>query len=293
MVPILGKPIVERVMEDFLANGVDDFILVVSTRDRHVTRYFRHESELEADVRFVYQPERLGMANALQCAAPLITDDFFLSACDNLISATHVGRMIEAWLAEPRPNAVLTLMPIEPERLGSVGIVETDGPWVTRIVEKPSPEEATSNISSLPLYFFSQCILGYLPEVPISPRGEYELQDAIQMLIERDGSVRGVTSLQRLTLTSPSDLLEINRHYLISDDDQPQLAPSRVGPNTQLVTPLRIEHGTVIGRDCRIGPDAYIERDCTIGDGVVIRNAVILRESSIPAGAVVENKVMS
>ncbi len=91
MVPILGKPIVERVMEDFFANGIDDFILVVSTRDRHITRYFRHESKLEADVRFVYQPERLGMANALQCAAQLITDDFFLSACDNLISAVACG----------------------------------------------------------------------------------------------------------------------------------------------------------------------------------------------------------
>jgi NDP-sugar pyrophosphorylase family protein len=204
-----------------------------------------------------------------------------------------VGQMMEAWRSEPRPNAVLTLMPVEPERLGNVGIVETDGPWVTRIVEKPSPEEAPSSISSLPLYCFSKRILGYLAQVPVSPRGEYELQDAIQMLIEHDGSVRGVTSHHRLTLTSPTDLLAINRHYLISGDDQPQLAPSRVGPNTRLVTPLRIERGTVIGRDCCIGPDAYIERDCTIGDGVVIRNAVVLRESSVADGALIENQVKS
>jgi bifunctional UDP-N-acetylglucosamine pyrophosphorylase/glucosamine-1-phosphate N-acetyltransferase len=293
MVPILGKPIVERVMEDFQANGIDDFILVVSTRDRHITRYFRHESQLDADVRFVYQPKRLGMANALQWAAQLITGDFFLSACDNLISSDYVSRMLEAWHSEPRPNAVLTLMPVEPERLGSVGIVEMNGHWVTRIIEKPSPEEAPSDISSLPLYCFSKRILDLLDQVPLSPRGEYELQDAIQMLIEREGNVRGEITDQRLTLTSPTDLLAINRHYLISDDDQPQLAPSRVGPNTQLVTPLRIEHGTAIGRDCRIGPDAYIERDCTIGDGVVIRNAVVLRESDVPAGAVIENQVIS
>jgi glucose-1-phosphate thymidylyltransferase len=54
MVPVLGKPIVERVMEHLLANGVQDFVLVVSTRDRHITRYFRRESKIEADVRFVY-----------------------------------------------------------------------------------------------------------------------------------------------------------------------------------------------------------------------------------------------
>jgi len=293
MVPILGKPIVERVMEDLAVNGVDDFILVVSPDDRYITRYFRRESELDADVRFVYQPERLGMANALECAGPLITDDFILSACDNLLSSAHVGRMIEAWHGSPRPNAVLTLMPVEAERLGSVGIVEIDGPWITRIVEKPRPEEAPSNISSLPLYCFSPRILEYLPQVPLSPRGEYELQDAIQMLIERDGRVYGVVVDHRLTLTSPADLLALNRHYLFNGDNRPQLAPYTVGPNTQLITPLRIEEGTTIGANCTIGPDVYIERDCRIGEGVTIRNAVILRESVVPDGETIEDWVVS
>ncbi len=293
MVPILGKPIVERVMEDLVANGVDDFILVVSPDDRHITRYFHRESEIEMDVRFVYQPERLGMANALLCAAPLITGDFILSACDNLISAEHVGRMLALKESSLRPNAVLTLMPVEPDRLGSVGIVEMDGPWVIRIVEKPSPDEAPSDISSLPLYCFSPRILEYLPLVPRSPRGEYELQDAIQMLIERDGRVAGVTVEQRLTLTSPADLLALNRHYLFNGDDRPQLAPHTVAPNTRLITPLRIESGTVIGANCTIGPNVYIERDCCIGDNVTIRNAVVLRESIIPDGATIEDEVVS
>ncbi len=293
MLPILGRPIVERVMEDLAANGVDDFILVVSPNDRHITRYFGRESEIEADVRFTYQPERLGMANALLCAAPLITGDFILSACDNLISAKHVGRMMEIWQTPPHSNAVLTLMPAEPGRLGSVGIVEMDGPWVTRIVEKPPPAEAPSNISSLPLYCFSPRILDYLPEVCLSPRGEYELQDAIQMVIERDGHVRGVAVERRLTLTSPADLLALNRHYLISGDNRPQLAPYPVGPDTQLITPLRIESGTVIGANCIIGPNVYIERGCCVGNNVTMRNAVILRESVVPDGATIEDQVVS
>lgn len=293
MVPILGKPIVERVMEHLLANGIDDFVLVISPDDRHISRYFRHESGIAADVRFVYQPRRLGMANALQCAAPLVEDDFVLSACDNLISAEYVGRMIDAYRAEPAPNAVLTLLPVEPERRGAVGIVQMDGPWVTRIVEKPRPEEAPSDISSLPLYCFSRGILGYLDQVRPSPRGEYELQDAIQMLIEDEGRVRGLMAPRRLTLTSPADLLALNRHYLLNGNDKPQLAPYTVGPNTRLVTPLRIEAGTVIGGGCTIGPNVYIERDCRIGDGVTLRDAVMLRESNVADGAVIENQVVS
>ncbi len=293
MVPILGKPLVERVMEDLYVNGVDDFILVVSPDDRDITRYFRFDSTLEADVRFVYQVKRLGMADALKQAAPLIEGDFVLSACDNLTSAGYVRQMLKAWNSEPRPNAVLTLMPVPRDRVSSTGIVELDGEWVTRIVEKPRPEDAPSNVSSLPLYCFSRTILDYLPEIEPSPRGEYELQDAIQMLIERQGRVRGVFVERRLTVTGPADLLNINRHYLISGGDRPQLEPQTVGPNTRLITPLRIESGVIVGADCTIGPNVYIERDCKIGTGSYIRDAVILRGVEIPAGARVVDQVVS
>jgi NDP-sugar pyrophosphorylase family protein len=293
MLPILGKPMVERVMEDLTANGLNDFILVVSPDDRYITRYFRNESQVDADIRFIYQPERLGMADALLRAAPLIEGDFILSACDNLISAGHVGEMLRRWNIEPRPNAVLTLMPVEQEAVSSTGIVELRDDWIVHIVEKPHPEAAPSNVSSLPLYCFTTRILDYLGEVPRSARGEYELQDAIQMLIDRDGRVCGVFTSIRLTLTSPADLLAINHHYLIAGDGRPQLAPLAVGPGTHLVTPLHIESGTVIGAGCTIGPDVYIERDCRIGDGVTIQHAVLLRQSVIADGLQVLDQVVS
>ncbi len=293
MLPILGRPIVARVMEDLWTNGVGDFILVVSPEDREMVRYFQREADLDADVRFVYQTERLGMADALRQAVPLIEDDFILSACDNLVSAEHVRRMVAAWRSEPRPNAVLTLMPVEPERLGNVGIVERDGRWITRIVEKPKPENAPSDISSLPLYLFSRRILDYLPEVALSPRGEYEIQDAIQMLIEQDGGVTGVMTESRLTLTNAADLLAINRHYLTHGDGRPQLASNTVGPETRLITPLRIEAGTVIGARCVIGPNVYVEQGCRIGDEVTLKNAVVLRETVIADGARFEDEVVA
>jgi NDP-sugar pyrophosphorylase family protein len=293
MVPVLGKPLVERVMEDLHVNGVDDFILVVSPDDRDIIRYFRFDSMIEADVRFVYQVERLGMADALRQAAPLIENDFVLSACDNLTSSEYVGQMLKAWNAEPPPYAVLSLMPVARSKISSTGIVELDGEWIVRIVEKPALEEAPSNVSSLPLYCFGQTLLRYLPEVKLSPRGEYELQDAIQMLIEREGRVRGVFVKRRLTVTGPADLLDINRLYLLSGGDRPQLAPKTVGTNTRLITPLHIEGGVVIGADCTIGPNVYIEQDCEIGTGSYIRDAVVLRDVSIPAGSRIVDQVVS
>lgn len=293
MLPVLGKPIVERVMEDLAANGVADFVLVVSPDDRLISRHFCGSSALQAEVRLVYQAQRLGMANALQCAAPLIHGAFILAACDNLFPAGHVSRLLAAWRTAPQPNAVLTLMPVEPERWGSVAIVEMDGPWVTGIVEKPPPEKAPSNVSSLPLYCFSPRILDYLFQVPLSPRGEYELQDAIQMLIARQGGVRGVRVARRLTLTSPADLLALNRHYLDQSSAEPLITPRRVGDNTQLVTPLRIESGCIVGSNCTLGPHVYLERGCQVGDGVRLQNAVVLNGAVVPDGAVIQDQVLA
>ena len=293
MLPILGKPIVARVIEDIAANGVNDFVLVISPDDRQITRYFQKEAQLEAEVRFVYQPQRLGTAHALSCAAPLIQHDFILSACDNLTSESYIARMLAAWKQEPPPQAILTLMEIEAQKVNSSGIVALDGPWVRRIVEKPALEQAPSRIASLPLYCFSKDFLKYLPQVPRSPRGEYELQDAIQMLIERDGRVLGIQVDTRLTLTTPADLLEINRHFLTAGNSNPQLQPQTVGPNTHLVTPLHVERGVKIGANCTIGPNVYIERDCRIGKNSTIRDAILLREEEVPESATIQNEVVS
>jgi len=167
-----------------------------------------------------------------------------------------------------------------------------EGPLVKRIIEKPRPEEATSNISTLPLYCFSRRILDYLPEVSRSPRGEYEIQDAIQMLIDRDGEVRGMMVTGRLTVTNAADLLALTRRYLTQGDGRPQLAPYNVGPGTRLITPQRIEEGAMIAENCVIGPNVYIARDCRIGNNVTLCNTILLREVVVADGARIEDQVI-
>jgi bifunctional UDP-N-acetylglucosamine pyrophosphorylase/glucosamine-1-phosphate N-acetyltransferase len=173
------------------------------------------------------------------------------------------------------------------------GIIEWQDGQIRRIVEKPAPSEAPSNIASLPLYVFSPKVLDYLSEIKPSPRGEYELQDAIQMLIDRDGRVTGVLTPSRLQLTNAADLLALNRHYLTTGGDTPQLAPRSVGQHTHLITPLRIEEDTTIGPGCVIGPRVYIERNCRIGADVLIKDAVILRDTIIEDGRQIVGEVVS
>jgi len=292
MLPILGKPIVERVIERLVKNGIGEMTLVISRTDEEVKRYFREQSRLEADIQFVIQPSRLGMANALSLASPHIRGPFVLSACDNLVPAEHIAELL-ATHRERGAKATLSLMKIDPAMVERTGVVEMQDGDIRRIVEKPGLDEAPSNIASLPLYVFSPTILEYLPEVEPSPRGEYELQDAIQMVIDRDGLVTGVITDERLQLTSVSDLLALNRHYLATGGDRSQLAPRSVGKHTHLITPLRIEEETIIGPSCVIGPRVYIECNCRIGADVLIKDAVILRNTVIEDGRQVVGEVVS
>jgi len=292
MLPILGKPIIERVMESLRNDVIDEFILVVNPKDHEIIDYFQHKSSFDTKVRFAYQVEPLGTANALNCAAPLIRGDFVLSACDNLMPDGDIQHMFDAWREKTRPTAILALMRVSREMTNRSGMVKIEDGWVQSIIEKPEPEEAPSDIASLPLYYLPYAILDFLNNVKRSPRGEYELQDVIQMLIENMGFVRGILVSSRLTLTEPVDLLHINRHYLSANSSQVINMSKSIGVNTRLKPPLYIEAGSIIGKNCLIGPNVYIEHECYIRDGSVIQDSILLRGASIQPGVNIRSEVV-
>jgi len=281
MLPILGKPILARIILGMLASGLKDFILVVNPEDQEIGEYFRNEFSQVAQIQFVNQDNQLGAAHALRLAAPKITGDFILSACDSLFPEQEMNLLVSTWQRHPGSHGLLSLERIPLEDAHKTGIVTLDGDQVSGIIEKPSPAEAPSNISSTPLYAFSTSILDYISRVPISPRGEYELQDAIQMMIDEGKRVNGLFLENRLTLTTAGDLLNINLEYLYTQQDSSQVGIENIGSKTELVKPIFIEAGVEIGAGCQIGPGVYLERDARIGDGAQLENVVVLRDTTV------------
>lgn len=293
MLPILGKPIVERVINNLAACGLRDFILVISPEDREIKEYLQHELALDIKLRFVHQPKRLGSADALKHAAPLLEEDFILSACDNLVSEEDVQRLISRWSQHGDFQALLSLLRIPITDTWKTGIVTLEKDQVTSIIEKPSPDQAPTNISSLPLYCFSPRVLDYLTQIKRSPRGEYELQDAIQMMIAEGEKILGLFLQSRLTLTTPEDLLEINLHFLKNEAEDCQIDAQEAGPGTAFEQPVCIEQGVEIGSGCKIGPNVYIEKDVRVGDNVRLQNVVVLRQAILPDGVELQDQVVT
>jgi glucose-1-phosphate thymidylyltransferase len=291
MVPVAGKPLGRRVADLLVAQGIDELIVVVSADDKEVQPYFATRAGLGIPVRFVVQVERKGMAHALGLAAPLLRDDFIMSACDNLVTVEHIREMV-AMHQRQGATATLSLMPIDVALASKTGVVEWDAPYVRRIVEKPKPEEAPSNISSLPLYVFSPAILEMLAWVQPSPRGELELQDAIQLLIERTGRVMGVLTDTRQQVTDAADLLSLNLHMLNADPAQ-CICASPLPFDVTLIAPVVIEDGVEIGGGSVIGPGVYIEQGVHIGAGARLQDTLILRGAEVAAGQHVLGEIVA
>jgi glucose-1-phosphate thymidylyltransferase len=291
MAPVVSKPIIERVMDTLVENGIQNFIIVASPDDGEIVNYFEGGSNNPGEIKIIPQTEPLGMGHALLQAVPYIQDDFLLTSCDNLVDPVEIHNMLDYWHKE-QPNAILCTLTVGPEEIVRMGIVELKGKQVIRIVEKPSLETAPSNIGSVPLYLFSKHFVRYLSDIKPSPRGEYELQDAIQMLIDRDGSVTWYQLSDRIDLTLPEDLLALNIQYLQNQKSQSISLPDVSGTNTRFILPVVIEEDVVIGSNCVIGPNVFIEHSCRIGNFIVLENAVVLRNRFIPDGKVVRDRVV-
>jgi dTDP-glucose pyrophosphorylase len=293
MCPVAGKPMVERVMDTLVTNGIDDFILVISPDDPEIIEHFGNKSQIKAKIQFATQDKQLGMGHALLQAAPYIQDDFILSSCDNLVDKKAIIRMLTLWAGCPPPNGILALLRVGPEELTRLGVVDMDDDnRILRIVEKPTLEEAPSNIGSVPIYMFSHKLVDYLSKIQPSSRGEYELPDATQKLIEKDGDVYGLLLPGRFDLTLPEDLLRLNLHFLEKQKTKNGDGFDNLGSNTSLTSPVIIEETVTIGDNCKIGPNVFIERGAIVGDGVWLENCVVLRDQTIPAQTRLKNKII-
>lgn len=289
MQPILGVPMIGRVVNHLAEAGINEFIFVANPEDSQLKSYL---TTLSLDMTFAYQHQPLGMAHALLQASSMIRNSFILAACDNLVPPNELYNFVDKFKTN-KYDALLAIKPVPQKQIPQCGIVTLDGNQrITAIIEKPPVHLAPSNIGSVPIYGFSHQILTLLDKIDKSPRGEYELQDAIQELIKRNANVYGFFVSKRFTVTNARDLLNVNLYYL-KYLQQSVYSPQGIPPGTSIYPPVYVENGTSIGTNCSIGPNVYIESNVTIQDNCTIKNAVILRHSNVPQNSSIENMVIA
>jgi len=289
MAPVLGRPLVERALAPWVDHGLTDAIFVVGPDDEEIRAVFCPGNSLGIAVQFVVQEERRGMAHALCVAAPLLRGDFCLTACDSLVAADHTAELLAA---HEDGTGVLSLMDVPEELVSRSAAVELDGEFIRRIVEKPNRGDAPSNTVSLPHYVLPRRFLDLLPDLEPSERGEIELQDGIQRLIDDGCRVVGVRTSSRFQVSNPDDLLRLNLEELAKGEEAVIVHSSEVAEDSDFIGRVRIDRGVVVGRRCVIGPNVYLERGCVVGDGAVVKDSVILSGAVVAEGQRVRGELL-
>ena len=206
MLPLVDKPTVQYIVEEAVAAGIEEIIFVTNPGNSSIEDYFNASPELEvllegkgkkkqleelrriesmATYRAVKQAEPRGLGHAVLCAKELVGNEpFVVMLGDNLVAPETpcLPRMIE--IHERYSGSVLSLVSVPPEVVPTYGIaaVETLGPdtvKVTGLIEKPSLEEAPSNLAVDGRYVITPDIFALLEETPPGRGGEIQLTDAL------------------------------------------------------------------------------------------------------------------
>lgn len=214
LIPYRGKPIIEELIRRMEVLEPERIVVVVGWLGEQVKEYLGSSTPGGSKIEYVYQDTPMGTAHALLHASDLLKEDFIVSACDSLFP---VGHLKELWSCHESEgcDATLSLKIMDKKDITSSSSVLLDSEGaISRIIEKPSEKEVLSRYASSPLYVFSEAVKEHLPRVKRSVRGEYEIQDAIQSMIDGGCRVKGVLSREWVHLSDIEDFLRLNYDYL-------------------------------------------------------------------------------
>ncbi|MHB8078085.1 MAG: sugar nucleotidyltransferase [Candidatus Krumholzibacteriia bacterium] len=280
LLPVAGKPILAHIVDDLRAAGIDEFVIVVGFEGEAVRAWFRGAYP-GVPVTFIEQPERLGLGHAVWTAREAIgAAPFFCILGDTILKADYA-----ALLGDPA-NCIAVREVADPRRFG---VVELRDGRVVRFVEKP--ERPPSNLAIVGAYLLRDAAalwaaLSRLVREDRRTRGEYQLTDALQLMVEQGLPFDIVAVSDWYDCGKPETWLETNRVLL---DRQPGRAVAGVeGPCA--IAPDAVVTGSRLGPYVSIGPGAVIVdsdlADCVVGPAAEVRDCH-LRDSLVGARAVV------
>jgi len=292
LIPIANKPTLFYAIEDLVRAGITEIGIVISpeTGDE-VQAALGDGARWGAHFTFILQPEPLGLAHAVKTAREYLGDDAFVMYLgDNLLSGGIANLVDEHRRGET--DCIVLLTPVEDPRQFGVAVLD-EARRVVRLVEKP--EDPPSNLALVGVYLFNALIHEVINGLQPSGRGEYEITDAIQGLIDRGCRVRAHQVIGWWKDTGkPEDLLDANRLVLsqIVRRVEGDLEEARIIGDVIVEPGARIVNSTIRGpahivagarvTDSYIGPYTSIGRNARIV-GSEVEYSIIMDDAEIIA----------
>ncbi len=184
LLPIANRPTLHYAFDRLKEMGVSEICLVVGENEDQMREALGDGSSLGVRLSYVKQTEPKGLAHAVGFAKEFVGDDSFCLYLGDAMYSESLTPYAERFLASGCANLNLVKWVDDPTRFG---VANLEGEQIVKLVEKP--KEPESNYAMAGLYFFGPQIWSVLPDLKPSARGEYEITDAIQTLIDKGESV--------------------------------------------------------------------------------------------------------
>jgi len=287
MLPIANKSILEHLLIEARDAGIREFVFVVGYHDERVRGYFGGGERWGVSIIYSNQRRQLGTADALKSVKNLVDGNFLVINGDVIVDKKGISQ-----LSRKNSNTVGI---VEVENARELGVIEVSGDRVVHIYEKV--KKPTSHMANTGLYLFTPDIFDAISRTSKSPRGEYEITDSLQLMIDKGHSVSYQKISHWLDLSYPWDLLLANESLLIGIDAQNlgdvegnvvMKGEVAIGQGTVVRSGSYIVGPVIIGQNCDIGPNCCIRPytsigdDCRIGSAVDVKNSIVMNGSKIP-----------
>ncbi len=277
LVPVANKPVLFYGLEAMRAAGIDDVGIVVGETRAEIEAAVGDGSRFGLRVTYLPQEAPLGLAHAVLIAEEFLGDSpFVMYLGDNLLKEGIAPFVRDFERSEP--DALILLQRVNDP--SEYGIAELQDGRVVQLVEKPS--EPRSDLALVGVYLFTPAVFESVKAITPSARGELEITDAIQHMIDRGLRVEPHTVTGWWKDTGKlEDMLEANRLILstIESDLRGEVVESTLEGPVQVGEGSLIERCTVrgpvvIGAGCRLS-DTFVGPYTAISDGVVVEHAEI------------------
>jgi glucose-1-phosphate thymidylyltransferase len=292
LVPVANKPVLFYGIEALVDAGVKEIGIIIAPETGDEIREAAGDgSQFGAEITYIVQDSPAGLAHAVLTAKPFIGDSSFVMYLgDNLLRDGLVG-LVETFRRD-EPDALILLTPVDDP--SSYGVAELDGERVVRLIEKP--KDPPSNLALVGVYLFSPLIFAASEALEPSWRGELEITEAIDALIDEGRTVQSEVVRGWWKDTGQlADMLEANR--LVLEEVETRL-DGDIDEGSRVEGRVVLEKGASLTRSVVRGPavigagacieDAYIGPYTSIGEGVHVRRSEV-EHSIILSGSVVED----
>jgi glucose-1-phosphate thymidylyltransferase len=290
LIPVANKPVLFRVIEAIRDAGIDDIGIVVGDTAEDIKTAVGRGGRWGVDVTYIHQDEPLGLAHAVKVSRDYLKDDPFVMFLGDNVLQGGIGDLVQEFRQSDWSSQIVLTRVAHPERYG-VAALNGEG-RVVQLVEKPA--DPPSDLALVGIYMFDHHVHEAVDSITPSWRGELEITDAIQWLVENDRKV--YPYIHRgwwIDTGEPNELLAANG--LVLEELTPRVE-GYVDRDSEVDSRVTLEKGAEIINSVIRGPSIIGERtrivNSYVGPFTSIYHDVEIEDSEIERSIVLEESVI-